>query len=58
MVENSPLKNSQSGVKRKAFEGSSLLHIRPQQNVVDRKNMTIVGLIRSMLKEKSLPFEL
>ena len=59
MVENSLLKNSQSGVKRKAFKGNSLLHIRPQQNrVVERKNRTVVGLIRSMLKDKSLPLEL
>ena len=31
----------------------------PQQNrVVERKNRTVVSLIRSMLKEKSLPLEL
>ena len=31
----------------------------PQQNgVVERKNRTVVGLIRSMLKDKSLPLEL
>ena len=31
----------------------------PQQNgVVETKNRTIVGLIRSMLKDKSLPIEL
>ena len=30
----------------------------PQQNGVERKNMTVVGLIRSMLKDKSLPLEL
>ena len=30
-------------------------HICPQQNgVVERKNKTIVGLVRSMLKDKSL----
>ena len=31
----------------------------PQQNgVVERKNRTIMGLVRSMLKEKELPLEL
>ena len=59
MVENSLLKNSQSGMKRKSFKGSSLVHIHPQQNgVVERKNRTVVGHIRSMLKDKSLPLEL
>ena len=31
----------------------------PQQNsVVERKNSTIMGLVRSMIKEKNLPLEL
>ena len=31
MVANSLLKNDQSGVKRKAFKGSSLLHVHPNK---------------------------
>ena len=30
----------------------------PQKNVVERKKRTVVGLMRSMLKDKSLPLVL
>ena len=51
MVENSHLKNSQSGMKIVAFKGI-------QNGVVERKNGTIMGLWRRILKEKSLPLQL
>ena len=56
-MENSLQMNSQSCVKRKASEGSSLLQRHPN-GIVDRKNRTVAHLMRSMLKDKSLSLEL
>ena len=58
VVKISLLKNSQHGVKSKASKDNSLLHIHPQKNrVVESKTRNILGLVRSMLRDKSLPLE-
>ena len=46
MVENSSLKNSQNGIQRKF----TALYTPQQHGVMARKNRTIMGLVRSMLK--------
>ena len=59
MVENSHLKNSQHEAKENDIQRQlTALHTPQQNGVVGRKNRTIMGLVKSMLKKKSLPLEL
>ena len=54
-LENSLSKNSQNSMRNNASKSSSPLHKFLKNGVVEKKNMTIVGLVRRILKNKNEP---
>ena len=58
MVENSLSNNSLTWCEEEGIQRQLTIPHTPQQNdVAERKKRTILGLVRSMLKDKSLPLE-